>query len=272
MDPGESRYISAASVQGEAGVLVLIHGFGPTGDRIMAEAVEPLSGIFPSAMSSGMAMMSAAPIQESLDALAKAGVNKIVVVPMVSSQRNTLMYQWQYIFGEREHGGYYDVPQVTTDAEVIITDPPAGHPLITQILLDHALEMSTDPANEVVFVIAHGPIHEEENQAQLVVMAGQAKRIQELGGFSRVEGVTLQDDATVAVRAANVVKLRQKLEAAIADEKRVLIVADLLAARSIQWKIEKDLAGLDYQFSVKGTTMHRNFKEWFQETVSAALK
>jgi hypothetical protein len=272
MGPGESRYISADSLQGDAGVLVLIHGFGPTGDRIMTEAVQPLAGIFPSAVSAGMVMTSSAPIQESLDDLQNAGVTTVIVVPMVSSKRNSLMYQWQYIFGQRDHGGYYDVPRVNTDARIIITDPPAGHPLITQILLDHALEISTDPANEVVIVVAHGPIHDEENQAQLEVMAGQAKRIQQLGGFSHVEGVTLQDDATVAVRAANVAKLRQKIEAATADGKWVLIVADLLAARSIQWKIERDLAGLEYEFSVKGISMHPNFGKWFQETVAAAMK
>ena len=122
-----------------------------------------------------------------------------------------------------------------------------------------------------MFVVAHGPIYDAENREQLEVMAGQAKRIQDLGGFSRVEGVTLQDDAIPKVREANVAKLRQKIEDATADDKRVLIVADLLAARSIQWKIERDLDGLDYEFSVKGVSMHPNFTQWFQETVSEAM-
>jgi len=29
--------------------------------------------------------------------------------------------------------------------------------LITEIVLDHAVDMSTDPGNEVVFILAHGP-------------------------------------------------------------------------------------------------------------------
>ncbi len=272
MGPNKSRYLSDESVNGETGVLVLIHGFGPTGDRIMTEEVQPTAGIFPSAMSAGMSMMGSEHIQQSLDDLTAAGAKMVIVVPMVSSKNNTLIYQWQYIFGLRDHGGYYDVPRVATDARVVMTDPPAGHPLITEIVLDHAVEMSTDPDNEVVFIIAHGPVHDKENRAQLEVMAEQARRIQKLGGFSHVEGLTLQDDAVADVRAANVAKLREKIEAATADGKRVLIVTDLLAARSIQWKIERDLAGLDYEFSIKGISMHPNFVRWYMDTVMAAME
>lgn len=272
MGPNKSRYLSPDNVRGDVAVLVLIHGFGTTGDRIMTEAVQPMASIFPSAMSAGMSMMGSEHIQKSLDDVTAAGAKTVIVVPMVSSRRNTLIYQWEYIFGLREHGGYYDVPRVDTNDRVIMTEPPAGHPLITRIVLDHALEMSTDPESEAVFIVAHGPIHDEENQAQLQALAAQAERIRELGGFWSVQGVTLQDDAAPAVRAVNVQKLRASVEAATAAGKRVLIVTDLLAARSIQWKIERDLAGLDYEFSVKGITMHPDFTRWYQETVMAAMK
>jgi hypothetical protein len=271
MGPNQSRYLSAESLRGDTGVLVLIHGFGETGDRIMTEAVQPMASIFPAAMGGGMAMMSAEHIQKSLDDLQNAGAKTVIVVPMASSKRNTLMYQWEYILGFRDHGGFYDVPRVQTDAQIIMAEPPAAHPQITRIILDHAVELSTDPDSEAVFIIAHGPIHDDENREQLAVMAEQAKRIQELGGFSHVEGVTLQDDAAPGVRAANVAKIREKIEQATADGKRVLIVTNLLAARSIQWKIERDFAGLDYEFSVKGVSMHPDFVEWFQENVSQTL-
>jgi len=272
MGPNQSRYLSDASVHGDTGILVLIHGFGATGDRIMAEAVQPLADVLPSAMSAGMAMMGSGHIQQSLDDLTAAGAKTIIVIPMAASKRNTLIYQWQYIFGLREHGGYYDVPRVKTDAKVIVLDPPGGHPLVTEIVLDHAEELSTDPDNEVVFILAHGPVHDDENREQLAVMAKQAERIQKLGGFSHVEGMTLQDDAVPEVRAANVANLRKKIETATADGKKVLIVTDLMAARSIQWKIERDLAGLDYEFSEKGISMHPNFVSWYQESVKDAME
>ncbi|MDJ0929293.1 MAG: hypothetical protein QNJ73_16770 [Gammaproteobacteria bacterium] len=272
MGPDKSRYLSAPDQQGETGVLVLIHGFGPTGDRIMSEAVQPLAGIFPTSMSAGMSMMDSAHIQQSLDDLTRAGAETIVVVPMVSSKRNTLIHQWQYVFGERDRGAYYDAPQVSTAARVIMAEPPAEHPLITQIVLDHALELSADPAKEAVIIVAHGPIHADDNQAQLEAMIPQAARIRQRGGFASVEGTTLQDDAAPDIRARNVEKLRGMIETAQADGKRVLIVTDLLAAQSIQWKIERDLIGLDYEFSAKGISMHPNFTRWYQETILEAMQ
>ena len=272
MGPNKSRYISEESVQGETAVLVLIHGFGPTGDRIMTDAVKPMADIFPTAMSAGMAMMGSEHIQKSLNDLENIGdAESIIVVPMVSSKRNTLIYQWQYIFGLREEGAYLDVPRVSTEARVIMADPPAGHPLITQILLDHALEISSDPSNEVVIIVAHGPVHDEEYRAQLESLAKQAQRVQKLGGFASVQGMTLQDDAAADVRAGNVKKLREAIEEATGDGKEVLIVTDLLAARSIQWKIERDLDGLNYQFSEKGISMHPDFVTWYQENLMAAM-
>jgi sirohydrochlorin cobaltochelatase len=272
MGPNEERYLSSPDLKGETGLLVLIHGFGETGNRVMSEAVQPMAGIFPTAMAAGMSMMGAEHIQQALDQLTAAGSETVVVVPMVSSANNTLIYQWQYIFGLRDHGGFYDIPRALTDARVIMADPPAGHPLITQIVLDHALEISENPAKETVFLVAHGPIHEEENRLQLSALAGQARRIKELGGFAEVTPITLQDDAAPDVRARNVAQLRQLIEQATARGQRALIVTDLLAARSIQWKIERDLAGLDYVFSVKGISMHPDFTRWFREDVMAALK
>jgi sirohydrochlorin ferrochelatase len=272
MGPNEMRYLSAGGVKGEVGVLVLIHGFGTTGNRIMQESVEPLGQIFPTAMGAGMAMMSSDHIQQAVDKLTAAGAKRIVVVPMVSSEANTLKYQWDHALGFRDAGAYLDIPRVKTDAEIIVTDPPAEHPLINEIIFDHTMALSEDPANEAVFVLAHGPIHEDENRRQLEAMQRQAQRIQELGGFYSVEGITLQDDGASAVRARNVEALRAKIEAASAEGKTVLIVTSLLAARSIQWKIERDLKGLDYKFSVDGISVHENFGSWFRETVMSAVR
>ncbi len=272
MGADEARYLSPDSVRGDIGVLVLIHGFGETGNRVMQESVQPLGSIFPTAMGAGMAMMGAGHIQSALDDLVAAGAKKVIVVPMASSAHNTLIYQWQHALGLREQGAFLDVAPAQADVRLVVTDPPAGHPLIREILLDHVLELSTRPADEVVFLVAHGPVFDKENELQLETMARDAERIKALGGFADVQGITLQDDAASAVRAANVEKLRAAIEAAQRDNKKVIVVSTFLAARSIQWKIERDLAGLDYQFSLKGIANHPKFTTWFQETVMDAVK
>ncbi|MFQ5635650.1 MAG: hypothetical protein ACE5G3_10030, partial [Gammaproteobacteria bacterium] len=72
MEGNKSRYLSPDKMHADAGLLVLIHGFGETGDRIMREAVQPMAGIFPAAMSAGMSMMDSAHIQKSVDDLENA--------------------------------------------------------------------------------------------------------------------------------------------------------------------------------------------------------
>jgi hypothetical protein len=69
-----------------------------------------------------------------------------------------------------------------TAVRIVMTEPPAAHPLMTRILLDHALELSKAPGNEAVFIVAHGPIHDEDNQEQLEVMTAQ-KNYGRIGGW-----------------------------------------------------------------------------------------
>ncbi len=272
MGGNDWRYLSPEGKSGKTGVLVLIHGFGPTGDRIMREAVTPLGKIFPTAIAAGMSMMNSAHIQSSMDQLAEAGAESVVVVPLSSTRYNSLVYQWEHVFGKRDHGSFLDVPQVETDAKLDFVTPIEDHPLAHEILLDHAKDLSTDPANELVIIVAHGPHWEEENKINLEILGRLATRIQDIGGFSDVKALTLQDDAPSAVRAANVERLRAMVNAADDEGKDVIIVTNLLSARSIQWKIERDLEGLDYKFSVKGISEHPNFAVWLREEVMESLK
>ena len=266
------RYLSPEGKTGKTGVLVLIHGFGPTGDRIMGDVLTPLGKIFPTAVAAGMAMMSAAHIQSSVDKLTEAGAETVIVVPLASTQYNSLVYQWEHTFGKRDKGSFLDIPQVETEARLTFVRPIEDHPLAHEILLDHAKALSTDPSRELVIIVAHGPHWEEENKKNLEILGNLAERVQEIGGFSDVQALTLQDDAPSAVRAANVERLRAMVTQAKEADKEVIIVTNLLSARSIQWKIERDLEGLEYQFSVKGFSEHPNFAVWMSEEVMQSLK
>ena len=270
MDPDETRYLSAMDKTGKVGILVLIHGLGAAGNAITENAVKPIGAIYPTAISSGMSMMGSAHIQEGLDKLTAAGAEKIIVVPIVATKHNSLYRQWMHVFGKLEDGAYLDVPQATTSAELIFVDPFDDHPLVHEMLLDHATELSTDPANTDVYVLAHGPHYDDDNQAQLEMLGRLAERVKDIGGFNAVTGITLQDDAPTATRAANVERLRGMIEASNAAGREVVVVTNLMSGRSIQWRIEKDLEGLDYKFNVKGLAQHDNFVRWFQSEVMDA--
>jgi sirohydrochlorin ferrochelatase len=260
-------YVSPPEVKGGQGVLILMHGFREQGDRLFKQQVEPLGSIYPTALGVGMAMMMSSHIQAALDALEQAGARQIVVVPVVSSAQNELYRQWQYIFGRQDEAEYASVGRVRTQAELLFASPPGDDPLVGEILLDHALENSTSPAREVVIIAGHGPSGAEDNAREMAVLAGLARILKEDGGFAAAYGQTLQDDAPPEIRDKNVQKLRGLVEQGARDGRQVLVVTNLIGARTIQAKLRKDLEGLDYKFNAKGIAQHPNFMKWMGEAV-----
>lgn len=265
-------YISPPGLKGDQGVLILLHGFRERGDKVFRDEVQPIGEVFPTALGVGMAMMMSDHIQLGLDDLQAAGAKEIVVVPVVSTENNEMYRQWLWLFGKWDKVQFATMPKVKTDARLYFAPPPGDNPLIAEILLDYAMEISTDPKKEVVIIAAHGPTAADDNEKDLKTLAALARIVQEDGGFASVQGMTLQDDAPVAVREANVQKLRAVVESAMKDGKKVLIVTNLVGARTIQAKLREDLKGLDYNFNAKGIVQHDNFVKWMQEAIRAALE
>lgn len=260
-------YLSDDSVSGTQGVLLLLHGFRD-GDPLFKQEVEGFSSLFPTAMAPGMSMMMSDHIQLALDDLQSAGAEVIVVVPIIATKHNTMMRQWEYIFGLRDDAPYATVPRVSTDAEILFAEPPGDDPVIAEILIDHALEISNNPAKETVIIAAHGPSFQNDNEIVLKELANLARIMQEDSDFGDVQAITLQDDAAPEIREANIEKLRTMVADATAKGNEVLVVTNLIGTRSIQAKVRKDLKGLDYRFNAKGIAAHPNFvAEWLGETI-----
>ncbi|MGI9330170.1 MAG: hypothetical protein ACR2QB_05585 [Gammaproteobacteria bacterium] len=265
-------YLSNAGVSGDQGLLLLMHGFRERGDAAFKQEMQPMANIFPTAMAAGMSMMMSDHIRWGVKDLEAAGVKTIVVVPMVSTRYNTMMRQWEYIFGQQEKPSFATVPRVETAAQILIADPPGDNPLIAEILLDHAMDISQDPANEVVIIAAHGPSFEYDNKKVLGELANLAQIVLEDGDFSNVEAITLQDDAPKEIRDRNVAKLRAMVEGATADGKSVLVVTNLIGTRTIQAKLRADLKGLEFKFNKNGIASHSNFMKWMGEAVREELE
>ena len=267
MGPEYAWYISPPGLKGSQGILILLHGFREQGDKIFKDQVQSIGNIFPTALGVGMAMMMSEHIQVALDDLTAAGVKEIVVVPVTASHTAELYRQWLYIFGRQEKVEYAAVPRVHTDATLHFVAPPGDNALVAEILLDHVNEISQDPKKEVVIIAGHGPTSVEDNTEALRELSVLAKSVKQDGGFADVHGITLQDDSPPEVRAANVQKMREFVEAATKNGQRVLVVTNLIGARTIQAKLRSDLQGLTYEFNPKGLVNHPNFMKWMGEAV-----
>ncbi|MDX2221772.1 MAG: hypothetical protein SFV21_03420 [Rhodospirillaceae bacterium] len=264
-------YVSDKSLTGEVGVLILAHGTGGGGDRILRDAAAPVADKMPTAIGFGMAMMASDHLQAALDDLTAAGAKTIVVMAAQATESNSLSRQWAYIFGRGDKVAYATVPRVKTSARLIFVPAYGFNPTIAGILLDHAREVSADPGNEVVILVTHGPEEPADNEVELANLQRYADHLKAEGKFSDVKAVSLQDDALPALREGNVKKMRRYAQTALRQGKKVLIVPAVGQSRGIQQKLYSDLDGLAFTYNEKGLSQHPAFSRFIGETVQSAL-
>ena len=217
-------------------------------------------------------MMTSSFLQSAAGQLVAAGAETIVVISTTYAKDGKLTRQWAYTFGEYDEASWLEVPRVETTAKVLMAPTFSESPIIANIMLDHAYELSTDPENEIVIVVSHGPDDMEKNRTELALLENHAEMMRQDSAFSAVLVTTLQDDAPPEVRDANVAKFRGWVETATAEGKRALVVTNLPTTGSVQPKIRTDLAGLTYQFNSKGLMLNPMFEDWIMDSIRRELE
>jgi hypothetical protein len=260
--------MSDAGVVGDVGILALAHGYNDQGNQQWMAKFDAISREYPTGFGLGMAMMSADHIQKTVDGLEAAGAKKILVLRTETGETNSLNYQWQYIFGRRDEASYLTIPRVTSNAAIIWGPSPTAHPIMGEIMLEHALQLSTDPSNELVIIMGHGPMTPKENEMELAIMAQHAKAIQEGGGFKDVKRWNVQDDLPPDQRAANVAKVRGWIKDARDQGMDVIVVTNALTQSGIIDRLKNDVDGTGAKFNDTGLMQNPRFSDW----IAAAVK
>jgi sirohydrochlorin cobaltochelatase len=271
MGPDYEWYVSDPALKGDTGVLVLGHGVGENSDRLFVKALGPVSERWPTAVSFGMAMMMSDHIQSAVDDLQERGVKQIVLVPTAMTSHNSLTRQWEYAFGMRDESSYLDIPRVNTKAKVLMAEHLNDHPLISDILIDYTQEVSKNPANELVILVAHGPEDVEDNGPDLALLQVHADRLKAAGKYSDVKAINLQDDAYPPIRKGNVKELRRWITSAQRSGKTVIVTVAATNSFGVQQHIREDLRGLDYVYAEKGLAEHPNYLQWIKAAVEERL-
>ena len=274
MGPNYEWYASDQAKTGKIGVLILSHGVGENSDRMLIEALEPVSTKWPTAVGFGMAMMQSAYLQSAVDDLIERGAETIILVPNgTTTPYNTLTRQWKYIFDiDNEEATYLEVPKVTADTKFVMTEHFEDSPLITDILYDHVKEVSQNPINEVVIIVGHGPEDIEDNEPDLEILSTHVDRIAAKNEFADVKIINLQDDAIPPIRESNVRKLRKWIKKADSKGQDVIVVAIAAASHGVQSHIRNDLRGLNYTFADKGMSEHPKYVQWIASVIEASIE
>lgn len=262
-------WIAETRASGKIGILTLAHGFDEPANEQFRETFRRSGSDYPTTYAFGMAMMGSGHIQQAVSALEEAGAETIIVMPTTTADNSTLIRQWDYIFGRAEESAYLDVPRVQSNARFIWTTTPTAHPLMAEIMLDHARENSTNPENELVIIMGHGPQSVEDNAKELEILSRHAAFLKEQGGFMAVKFANVQDDSPRAMRAANVAVIRGWAQEALDAGHEVLVVTTALTQSGVVKRMQRDVDGVAV-FNDKGLMQHPRFIEWIDEVVSGS--
>jgi len=161
-------------------------------------------------------------------------------------------------------------------SEIILAKPLDAHPLVAEIIFDRISELSVNPKNETILIVAHGPNDEQDNKNWVKTidnLADQIRTIQSEKGnkFKQIFGLTVRDDANPAIYEQAKEQLRTLVSQSGKDGD-VIVIPLLLSQGGVEEGFLKRLEGLNYEWSGKTLLPHPNITKFIQISVEEALK
>ena len=305
-------FVSASSFSSKkTGVLILAHGGKHSNwDDTVKSATKKLEKEYLVEVAFGMA--NPVTIQEAINKLEMKGAKKIVVVQLFISSHSPIIRQNEYLLGFREkladppmmmhHGNGHNIKkdkksnhniQTTSKhqnnkkepkdlkplqykAKIYLTKPLDSHPIVADIIYERILELSKNPLQETVFIVAHGPNNEDDNKMWVKTIdeiIDQIRVLQKKKGknFKQLFGLTVRDDANKDIYQQAKEHLRTMVYQSGKDGE-VIVIPLLLSQGGVENGLLQRLEGLDYKWSGKTLLPHPYITKFIEKSVKKALK
>lgn len=204
-----SHYSSPVETVGTGqGVLIMAHGGGEAWNESVSDIIAPVRERWPTALAFGMADPGS--LEAATDSLVAQGVSQVAVVRLFLSG-TSFLDQTLYLLGLSPNppafflthammgGGHGDhdagdpTPIQTPAWYKTHYEGLSDAPRLGVVLADRAKEVSENPSQESVLILAHGVGNEEHNNLLLERMRGFAKTVA-ADGYTTVEVETLRED------------------------------------------------------------------------------
>jgi len=276
------------------GILLLAHGGQARWNDSVTELARGIDDDVPTEVAFGMAQRGA--LQSAIERLQARNVERIIAVPLFVSSHSSVITSTEFLLGQRQtappevelfskmshghgHGGGHDhgaapdpdaTKPVRAKVPITMTRALNDHPIVAEILTTRVDSLSRDPKNEVVIVVAHGPVVDEENAKWLADMSAIVKIMAARRGFHRVDYLTVRDDAPEPIRSAAAAELRATVTRATGEGKRVIVAPLLIAYGGIEQGIHKRLQGLTYEMPTEGLLPDARLGDWVRSMAAAA--
>jgi sirohydrochlorin ferrochelatase len=241
----------------QIGVVIMPHGSTQPWNDAVETTIQPLMAKYPVEMAYGMGDPHI--IQNAVSRLEQRGIRHIVFVRMYALD-NHMKPLTDYILGLSDrspadgHGGGHvsanAPPQVRTAALFSTFGGYEQNPEIALVLHKRIAELSKDPTNETVLLLAHGEGTEAGNDAWLSVMNQNIERLRKdphCAKLKAIKALTVREDWPKE-REKAVAAARAAIEEA-GKHGRVLVIANRLYGSG---PYRTMLKGLTYEMNDKG--------------------
>lgn len=275
-------------VNSGTGVLLLAHGGKEEWNKEVMKVAAAVNESMPVEVAFGMANKRS--IQDAINRLTGRGVKEIVAVPLFISPHSSVVTSTEYLLGKRkdepsdlamfakmDHGsgghggegshGYVDksfdpTTPVKSSVPIRMTSALGAHPLVAEILLTLAADISQDPKTEVLVIVAHGPVSDEENALWLADIRSLVDIMATKSKYKRVEFLTVRDDAPEPIYKRATEDFRAIVKRGTDAKDKILIVPLLLSYGGIEEGIKKRLDGLDYRITKRALLPDDRLARW----------
>lgn len=273
--------VLGAQERGVVGTILIAHGAGPEWNA----QVETIAGLAdtggPVAVSFLMGPgASANAFQDVAQRLVDQGATEIVVVPLLVSSHSGHYEQIRYLAGytdelsEQMHHHLHmaGIGPASVDVPIRLTPAIDDSPEAAAVLAERALSLAESPAEQALFLIAHGPNSAEDNAEWMRNLRPLAEHVRSEAGFTNVMIGTVRDDAPAPVREEAVTGIRQVIELQhLATDRPVVVVPVLISTGQVSnEKIPRDLAGLPIVYSGEALLPHPGLARWVEARVRDA--
>lgn len=295
----------------KVGVMIMAHGGSPQWNNLVVQAAQPLSQKYRVAYAWGMGDPKT--LQKAVDDLEAGGVTRIIAVPLFISSYSPVIRQTEFLLGLRDkladppmpsmdhsggahsmgggasghnmhasmhHGAHgaaasEELKPLKIKAQLTVTPALDDNAVVANILRDRIAELSTNPSNETVILVAHGPNDEEDNNKWIDNMESLSEKIEKLQEakgkkYKQIFAVTVRDDADKAIFN----QAKEQLRAVVRQAGKfgnVIVVPLFLSSGGREQAVAERLEGLTYKWSGKALLPDSRLTDFLSSSISQAL-
>ena len=251
------------------GVVIMPHGATKPYNDAIEKTIQPLKKKYQVEMAYGMG--DSISLQNAVSNLEGKGIKRIVFVRMYPSS-DQFKEKTDYILGlDSRVPEQWDglIPsQVRTSAIINTFGGYEEDSLIAGIFLDRIKEVSKNPTEETIILLAHGGKNEQAEKLRNEKMDSHISWIQKQSNppFKKIIGMTLREDWPD--KRAKALKEIKKVVKEGNSSGKVIIISNRLHGSG---PYNHFLKGLEFEMNSKGLAPHPNLTKWIEKGIEIAV-